>query len=399
MPKDRGITKLPNGRMEIRARVIDPRTGKRREVRRQREMIGIKKARQLQAQWRQELLHPEKETEERLTLSAYARRWMKSRAAEGDRPSTMEGRIQILEQHILPQLGDRFVDSITGKDVRQWRDDSAARIKPPSKSRLQEKKPYGPVTVNGWLRVLKVMLRDAVVDLELERDPTLRISSLKVEPSEEGKSLTAEELSTFLKVAKGMALEGHITHANYVLMLMGFLTGLRWSELTALEWKDLDWEQGSVSVRRAQVRGQVSGTKTRKVRTVAVPEVVLDELKKLKEQQEADKVPGVENGLVFPSRNGGYRFPSSIRKTLNNVCKRAEISRHVTPHGMRHTFNNLMRQAKVDHIVLRASTGHNSEGMTEHYSHVDFKEKMAASNKVVELVGIAASGRKGVEKG
>ena len=66
---------------------------------------------------------------------------------------------------------------------------------------------------------------------------------------------------------------------------------------------------------------------------------------------------------------------------------------------MRHTFNNLMHQAKVDHIVLRASTGHNSEGMTEHYSHVDLKEKKDASNKVVDLVGIVGSGRKGVEKG
>ena len=208
MPKDRGIKKLPDGRYEIRVRVIDPRTGKRKEVRRTAEKIGIKKARQLQAQWRQELLHPEERSAPRTTLASYAKRWMKQRKAAGDRKSTMDNRVQVLAHHILPQLGERYMDSISGKDIRTWLLDASTKLKPAPKSRPKEKKTYDPETINGWLRVLKVMLRDAVVDLDLQRDPTMRISDLKTEPSEEGKSLTAEELSLFLTVAKGMALEG-----------------------------------------------------------------------------------------------------------------------------------------------------------------------------------------------
>ena len=388
MPKDRGITKLPDGRMQIRVRVIDPRTGKRKEVRRTVQKMGIKQARQLQAEWREEQLHPEEGSVQRITLASYVKRWMQSRKAAGDRQSTMDNRVQVLAHHILPQLGERFVDAISGKDVRQWLLDSSTKLKPAPKSRPKEKKAYDPETVNGWLRVLKVILRDAVVDLDLQRDPTMRISDLKTEPSEEGKSFTSEELGRFLVVAKGMSLEGNITHPNYVLMLMGFLTGMRWSELTALEWKDLDTEKGSVRIRRAQVRKSVAGTKTRKVRTVAVPQVVLDELEELKRQQEADKVPCLSKGLLFPSRTGEYRYPSSIRKTLDNVCWRGEIARRLTPHWMRHTFNNLMHQAKVDHIVVRASTGHSTEAMTEHYSQVSLEEKHEASGRVLQLVGL-----------
>jgi len=174
-----------------------------------------------------------------------------------------------------------------------------------------------------------------------------------------------------------------------VLLLTGFFTGMRWSELSALEWRDLDEAQRCIHIRRAQVRQVVAGTKTRKRRTISVPEVVLVALRQHRNIQLREQVPGLSKGLVFPSRAGTYRYPSSIRVALDKVCKRAELKRHVTPHWMRHTFNNLLRQAKVDKVVLRATTGHQTEAMTEHYSHVELDEKRDAVEKVLALVGVS----------
>ena len=106
---------------------------------------------------------------ERVTLTGYAQRWLQSRKVAGDRQSTMDNRVQVLEHHILPQLGDMYVDAIMGQDIRQWLVDSASKYKPAPKSKPDRKEVYGAETVNGWLRVLKVMLRDAVVDLGLLR--------------------------------------------------------------------------------------------------------------------------------------------------------------------------------------------------------------------------------------
>jgi integrase len=50
---------------------------------------------------------------------------------------------------------------------------------------------------------------------------------------------------------------------------------MRWGELSALEWKDLDEESCCIRIRRGQVRQTVAGTKTRKFRTVSVPLLVL----------------------------------------------------------------------------------------------------------------------------
>ena len=52
---------------------------------------------------------------------------------------------------------------------------------------------------------------------------------------------------------------------------------------------------------------------------------------------------------------------------------------------MRRTFNNLARQAAGD-IVARAMTGHSTEAMTEHYSHVTLEEKTRALGKVLGFV-------------
>lgn len=52
---------------------------------------------------------------------------------------------------------------------------------------------------------------------------------------------------------------------------------------------------------------------------------------------------------------------------------------------MRRTFNNLARQVAGD-IVTRSITGHVTEAMTEHYSHVGAGEKMQAASKIVLLL-------------
>ena len=89
--------------------------------------------------------------------------------------------------------------------------------------------------------------------------------------------------------------------------------------------------------------------------------------------------------LVFPSTEGGYRFSNVLTKPLSRSAARAGLDKHVTAHTMRRTFNNLARQAAGD-IVARAMTGHSTEAMTEHYSHVTLEEKTRAITKVLGFV-------------
>ena len=62
------------------------------------------------------------------------------------------------------------------------------------------------------------------------------------------------------------------------------------------------------------------------------------------------------------------------------------------------TFNNIARQVAGE-IVTRSITGHVTQAMTEHYSHVGREEKLAAAGSVVRLVFAAKMGTSGGSSG
>lgn len=75
------------------------------------------------------------------------------------------------------------------------------------------------------------------------------------------------------------------------------------------------------------------------------------------------------------------------------------IKRRFTVDGFGRTFNNIARQVAGE-IVTRSITGHVTQAMTEHYSHVGRDEKLAAAGNVVRLVlgargGAASEGPSG----
>ena len=58
---------------------------------------------------------------------------------------------------------------------------------------------------------------------------------------------------------------------------------------------------------------------------------------------------------------------------------------------MRRTFNDLCRRAEVRDVVTRSISGHLTEGMQRHYSTVAADEQRASLAKVVSLAGFRAA--------
>jgi integrase len=97
---------------------------------------------------------------------------------------------------------------------------------------------------------------------------------------------------------------------------------------------------------------------------------------------------------VFSDDSGGLLRKNYLRLPLEHVVKRVGIKRRFTVHGFRRTFNNIARQVAGE-IVTRSITGHVTQAMTEHYSHVGREEKLAAAGSVVRLVFAAKMGASG----
>lgn len=295
----------------------------------------------------------------------------------------------------MPGLGDYFLDAITNQDIVLWRDAQTAKTS----------------TINGWLRVLKTMLADATVAFNLPRDPSLRVSALSETSGdgyseEEPNSLTAPELALFLDTARRV-----VPRRWYPLFAMLAFTAMRVGEATALKWDDItegaEGRPGVVRVRRAHWRGRVGTPKTgKRVRTVPLPEelaailrdhrraLVARQAEELTGTQLKGVLAGLEAGWVFPNTKGGPTAQQVVRKPMMQVLdalneKALEDNTlgidHLTVHGLRRTMNNLLRQVTHGEVV-RSVTGHVTERMTEHYSHIGADEKSSAVARVLQLV-------------
>jgi integrase len=163
---------------------------------------------------------------------------------------------------------------------------------------------------------------------------------------------------------------------------VGFSTGMRFGELSALLWSDVDFDKKCIHVRKSQVNGLVGPTKTRGYRTVPLHPLVADVLRRQQRWVETQAIRCVDAGMVFPSNVGSYRHASVLQAPLRRCVQRAGIDKHVSAHTMRRTFNNLARMAAGE-IVTRSMTGHATSAMTEHYSHVSIGEKAKALDAAI----------------
>lgn len=62
-------------------------------------------------------------------------------------------------------------------------------------------------------------------------------------------------------------------------------------------------------------------------------------------------------------------------------------------HGLRYTFTDLIRLSKADAVVRRALTGHVTQEMQQHYSHVGTEEKRAAIAGALRLLADTRAAR------
>lgn len=359
-----GIEALPDGRKRIRLRAMDPRTGRMKEVDRIIEAT-VENALKLQAEWRAEIRRGAHEAAEVPRLTDYATSWLRSRLP-ALKASTAATYAEVLDSLVLPHLGAFFIDRLMDSDVREWQARLAGT--------------FAAATVNGALVMLRMVLADAVAEFRLPHDPTARIKRMpkRRRPDDNPNVLSAAELGRVMAQIRDREPE------HYPLALTLALTGLRYGEATALRWADVDDEAGVIRVVRAQWHGIVGETKTGIVRSVPLTVELAEVL------QNHRRTSGTKAGWVFHNAEGGLLRPGAFRPAFRRALKRAGITNRVTVHGLRRTFNNLSRQV-AGAIVTRAITGHVTEEMTEHYSHVDRAEKLRAADQVVALAGLRAT--------
>lgn len=367
-----GVHRHPNGRYRVEVNARCPKTGKRLRKRKTIDVRNATDANEFLVDWRQRLESPSQATR-RVRLSTVATAWLDGKLSTL-KASTADHYGRVLGCYIIPVLGTIFLDALERADIERWRDAQVAEG-------------LAPTTVNSRLRVLKTMLADEC-DAEGLRNPAARVGAVprvgkgrRKErrmvrefdlPRCPDNQLSPEELRRTLAAARDLVPQW------YPLLATLAMTGARFGEVSALRWEDVDYTDGSITIRAAHWRGIVGSTKTSDVRVLPLEPELARVLRRHRIELVRDQHPGLPSGLVFPSRVGkAIKGASSLRKPLAAAYSAAGVKRWVTPHGFRRSLNNAVR-LHASEIVVRSLTGHSTEEMTSHYSTVAMGEKSKA---------------------
>lgn len=248
--------------------------------------------------------------------------------------STWRSYRSAVEFHLKPTFGNIRLIDLTSAKIKSW---------------------IGGLTIsnkriNNVLIPLRNIFKDAFDDGLIDRNPVLRVRSLKVQ-FEEPQPLSPNEIEAILK---------ELPQQGKNLIQFAVWTGLRTSELIALEWGDIDWNAGLVRVRRACVNKHTKQPKTKSgERDVLLFPPALSAL------QNQKTFTFLANGRVFsnPNTNEPWTTDGQIRRTLwMPALKRAGIV-YRNPYQTRHTYASTLLSAGENPMWVAQQMGHKDWGM------------------------------------
>ena len=251
--------------------------------------------------------------------------WYENHSKPTLRASTQDNYENVIHNHVLPEIGKIPLNKLSQNDLQQF----YGRLKKNGRKRLT--KQYGAGLSDRMVRMCHAVCRSALE--RAVRDDLLRTNpaigcKLPPKKAKEMQVLDREELQKFLIQAQA---DGY-----YELFLLDLCTGLRRGELIALQWDDLNFETGVLTVNKQAytVNGelQIIPPKTKaSVRKLVLPPAVLAVLREYRKK--------VDSRWMFPSPVKADRpiTPGVARRRLQTILERADCKR-VRFHDLRHPY-------------------------------------------------------------
>lgn len=262
---------------------------------------------------------------------------------------------QLLEQHVLPVLGDVQIKDITPAMI---------------KALLAElSKQLAFASVVKIYAILHGMFKAAVMDDTLDINPMDKVPRPKQSKDAalptEHKAFTAEETRYILHCLQDEPLKWQA----FILLLID--TGCRRGEACGLQWQAVDLDAGTITIERNLQYTKDRGVyetlpKNGKVRIVDISPDVVELLRAVRRTQ------AVTVRWVFTQDDSPEPMhPDSPTKYFRKFGKRYGID-HFHPHKLRHTSASLAITNGADVVSVAARLGHSDSSTTlRMYAHAN----------------------------
>lgn len=221
---------------------------------------------------------------------------------------------------------------------------------------------YKKTTIARKIASLRTFYKYLYRERKVDSNPAMNLNNPK-RPKSLPKFLTPDEVEQILNNTK---IETPAGYRNRTILELLWATGMRISELSGLNFGDLNLENNEI---------RVFG-KGAKERIILVSDRAKHYLERYIESARALVPKGYnigvpdENSPVFIN-NTGYRLQTrTVRNVINDIVEKINLPKHVTPHVFRHSFATHLIENGADLRVVQELLGHASISNTQIYTHV-----------------------------
>lgn len=301
-----------------------------------------------------------------LRFSEFTEIWKRDYGSKELAPTTYKRYCRMLETRLLPYFGHFYINKIRPTDIMKFYDlleKDTQLVRKSGNNGAKTKKPLSGKTILEHHRLLRAMLHKAVYWQLIVANPAERVQAPKSRKPKR-RSYDDEQTKILLENLEKLSIE----ETKYkVAIILTVFTGVRLGELMGLEWQDVDFKNGIISINRSSQYLSDMGvfTKTPKtessIREIAIPEFIISLLEEYKLWYEEQKsIYGelwTNSDRLFVQADGKPMHPSSISKWFVRYVSTIGLP-VINFHGLRHTNASLLVAQNVDIAVVSARLGH-----------------------------------------
>ena len=326
-------------------------------------------------------------TDGHIKFQTFAQQWMSEYVEKSLGKRTQANYKQLLPR-VYAAIGHLYMDKITPRQIQKF----INSLGEPGANQTHDGCGLSPKSIKNHLSVISAVFSYAIKMDMVAKNPCRAVTLPHSDAGKEKQCYTLEEAQMFLDALTGAPLRWQVF---FSLAMFG---GFRREELCGFEFEDFDFEQNTISVRRASLYTPEEGiftapTKTVKSRrTLKLPAWIFDLVRKLRVEQGMKRLAlgdqWHESGRLFTKQDGSPIGLQQPYQWLQKFCSEKGLPFYGI-HQFRHLNASLLIYNGEDVRTVSSMLGHSQTSTTLNiYAHAFETAQARASNALAEKLPV-----------
>lgn len=252
----------------------------------------------------------------------------------------------IVRVNILPTFEKKRLSDIRNRDITRFQDD------------LYDKK-YSVSHIKKVHQTVSAIFNFAIKEEYTLRNPAREVGNIDDEVTKHVNYWTLEEFKEFISVVDDYLYK--------TLFMTLYYSGMRKGEISALTWKDINFDANTISIDKTAYDTDVTTPKTMSsIRTLEMPKYVMSMLQQLKMIKE----PAQKLGYFVFGKYYDHLPAATLDRYYDDYVKKTQLKK-IRIHDFRHSHASYLINKGAIPAVVAKRLGHKDIAMTLNtYSHL-----------------------------